>query len=142
MIASGGGFGQGHQLVKGALELCRTLSRDYRLFIITNGVAKTQHERIDASGLVPYMEKVFISDEIGYDKPAKGFFDHVASNIEGFDPERALVIGDALFSDIKGGMDYGLDTCYLNIYNSPNTSEIKPTYEIRTITGLYDLLSD
>ena len=135
-------LGQGHQLVKGALDVCRTLCRDYRLFIITNGVARTQHERISASGLAPYMEKIFISDEIGHNKPAREFFDFVSSAIEGFEPSRALVVGDALYSDIRGGYDYGLDTCWLNIYNEKNTTEIRPTYEIRDIVDIYDVLEN
>ena len=133
-------LGMGHQLVPGALELCRSLYGKYRLFIITNGVARTQHERLEASGLAQYMEKLFISEEIGYNKPERGFFLHVEKAIEGFDPASALVIGDGLSSDIKGGADFGMDTCWLNIYNEENTSEIRPTYEIRDIVELKGIL--
>ena len=136
------GLGRGCQVVKGAMEVCAELRGEYRLYIITNGVAKTQHDRLEGSGLAGYMDGIFISDEIGYNKPDRGFFDHVAENIEGFDPERALVVGDSIFSDIRGGVEYGLDTCWLNVYHEENTSEFKPTYEIRDIVELPVLLRD
>lgn len=133
-------LGNGCQVMAGAMEVCRELRKNYRLYIITNGVARTQHNRLEKSGLADLMDDIFISDEIGYNKPDREFFEYVENHIPDFDPRKALVIGDSLFSDIRGGVEYGLDTCYLNIYNSPNTSEIKPTYEIRSITGLLDLL--
>ena len=86
------------------------------------------------------MEGIFISDEIGYDKPDVRFFEYVQRSIPGFEKSRALVIGDSLFSDIRGGVDFGLDTCYLNVYNEKNTSEIQPTYEIQDIVELLELL--
>ncbi len=135
------GLGKGCHLMDGALDVCRELGKDYRLYIITNGVARTQHARLEGSGLAGYMDGIFISEEIGYDKPDRGFFDHVAAGIAGFDPKRALVIGDSLFSDIRGGVEYGLDTCYLNVYHKENTSEIRPTYEIQDIVELPALLS-
>lgn len=135
------GLGRGCQVVPGAMEVCTQLRKEYRLYIITNGVAKTQHDRLDGSGLAGYMDGIFISDEIGYNKPDRGFFDHVSSGISDFDPARALVIGDSLFSDIRGGVEYGLDTCWLNVYHEENTSEIRPTYEIQDIVELPALLA-
>ena len=59
------GLGRGCQLMKGAVEVCRKLRKDYGLYIITNGVARTQHDRLEGSGLAQYMDGIFISDEIG-----------------------------------------------------------------------------
>ena len=133
-------LGQGCQVVPGALEVCRKLKGNYKLYVITNGVARTQHSRLKGSGFEDLMDGVFISDEIGYDKPDVRFFGYVENHIEGFDKSRALVIGDSLFSDIRGGIDYGLDTCYLNAYHKQNTSEIRPTYEIQDIVELPSIL--
>ncbi|MBR2281401.1 MAG: YjjG family noncanonical pyrimidine nucleotidase [Spirochaetales bacterium] len=134
-------LGMGCQVVKGAMETCRILKgRGYRLFVITNGVSVTQRSRLKGSGLLPYIEDVFISDDIGINKPDRGFFDYVASHIAGFDPKKALVVGDALYSDIRGGVNFGLDTCWLNIYNENNTSDLKPTYTIQTIVELQNIL--
>ena len=134
------GLGRGCQLMKGAVEVCRKLCKDYGLYIITNGVARTQHDRLEGSGLAQYMDGIFISDEIGYNKPDREFFEYVEKHIPGFDCDKALVVGDSLFSDIRGGVDYGIDTCWLNIYNADNTTEIKPTYTIRDIVELPSLL--
>ena len=133
-------LGKGCQVVPSALEVCRKLRNDYRLYVITNGVASTQHSRLEGSGVAALMDGIFISDEIGYDKPDVRFFEHVQTSIPGFEKDKALVIGDSLFSDIRGGVDFGLDTCYLNVYNEKNTSEIKPTYEIQDIVELLKLL--
>ena len=134
------GLGQGFQVVPGAMGVCRKLKKDYKLYVITNGVTKTQQSRLRGSGFEELMDGIFISDEIGYDKPDVRFFEYVRSHIEGFEKEKALVIGDSLFSDIRGGVDFGLDTCYLNAYHKPNTSEIKPTYEIQDIVELLNIL--
>ena len=133
-------LGQGCQVVPGAMEVCRKLKGTYKLYVITNGVAKTQHSRLKGSGFEDLMDGIFISDEIGYDKPDVRFFEYVQSHIEGFENSRALVIGDSLFSDIRGGVDFGLDTCYLNAYHKPNTSKIKPNYEIQDIVELLTIL--
>ena len=110
-------LGNGCQIMAGAMDVLKELKEDYKLYVITNGVARTQHNRLEKSGLAELMEDIFISDEIGYNKPDREFFEYVESHIPGFDPERALVIGDSLFSDIRGGVEFGLDTCYLNIYH-------------------------
>lgn len=133
-------LGNGCQVMSGAMEVCRQLRKDYKLYIITNGVAKTQHNRLEKSGLADLMDDIFISDEIGYNKPDREFFEYVEKHIPGFEAKRALVIGDSLFSDIRGGVEYGLDTCYLNIYHKENSSEIQPTYEIQDIVELPALL--
>ena len=135
-------LGNGCQIMAGAMEVLKELKKDYKLYVITNGVAKTQHNRLEKSGLAELMEDIFISDEIGYNKPDREFFEYVESHIPDFEPEKALVIGDSLFSDIRGGVEFGLDTCYLNIYHKPNTSEIIPTYEIQDIVELPQLLEN
>ncbi|MBP5757060.1 MAG: YjjG family noncanonical pyrimidine nucleotidase, partial [Spirochaetales bacterium] len=104
-------LGNGCQIMAGAMDVLKELKKDYKLYVITNGVARTQHNRLEKSGLAELMEDIFISDEIGYNKPDKEFFEYVESHIPGFEPEKALVIGDSLFSDIRGGVEFGLDTC-------------------------------
>ena len=133
-------LGKGCQVIHGALDVCRKLRKDYKLYVITNGVATTQHSRLEGSGVAELMDGIFISDEIGYDKPDVRFFEYVQKSILGFEKNKALVIGDSLFSDIRGGVGFGLDTCYLNVYNEKNTSEIQPTYEIQDIVELLELL--
>ena len=106
-------------LMDGALEVCRRLAEHCRLYVITNGMASVQHGRFDSSPLHPLFEGAFISDEIGAEKPSPLFFAHVAANIPQFDPRDTLVVGDSLTSDIKGGVDAGIDTCWFNPGGKP-----------------------
>lgn len=110
------GLANGGRLLPGALELCRALSPQAKLFIITNGTARTQRGRFARCGLLPYLQKLYISDEIGYQKPHREFFDFVLQDIRreqgAFDPARVLVYGDSLTSDMQGGINAGLKTCW------------------------------
>ena len=128
----------GHKLMPDALEVCKTLSKTHKLYIITNGVATTQAKRFAECGLKPYFEKCFVSEAIGVPKPHKEFFDYVEENIEGFDKTQALVIGDSLTSDIQGGINAGIDTCWFNPKGEKTDLDI--TYEIKSLKELYDIV--
>lgn len=131
-------LGEGSHVIDGAREVCARLSESHRLFAITNGVGETQRRRLTAAGLYGLFEKVFVSQTIGYQKPAKEFFDYVAANIDGFDRRDALVIGDSLSTDIRGGNDAGIDTCWLNA--DRQHSAATRTYTIARLTELYGIL--
>lgn len=133
-------LGQGYQLMEGAYDLCQQLSKSHRLFIITNGVTETQLNRLRLSRLHPFFENIFTSQELGYQKPAKEFFDYVKEHIKEFKADKALVIGDSLSSDIKGGYLAGIDTCWINRKNTENTSGIPITYTITKLPELYSIL--
>jgi len=132
---------EGHQLVDGAMELITDLHDGYDLYLVTNGVSETQHRRLRASGLYPFFKGTFVSEDTGYQKPMKAYFDYVFARIPKFKAEHALVIGDSLTADIKGGQLAGLDTCWFNPEGKPNDTGIVPTYEIRRLDELYEILS-
>lgn len=126
-------------LIDGAEELCKNLSKTYKMYIVTNGIAKIQRSRLALSNLLPYFEGVFISEEIGYAKPSAGYFDHVLSVIGESDKSKYLVIGDSLTSDCDGAIAYGLDICRYNPKNSSNNGR-ELTYNIKELSELYDIL--
>ena len=128
------------RLFPGALELCRELAGEFELYLVTNGVAETQRTRLASSGLQPYLKGVFISEEIGAPKPQKEFFDAVERGIDNFVREQALIIGDSLTSDIKGGNIAGIDTCWYNPHGEASDAEIEPTYTVATYAELKELL--
>lgn len=132
---------QGHQLISGALELISGLKDHYDLYIVTNGDSTTQDKRLRASGLYPLFKQIFVSEETGYQKPMKEFFDYVFARIPNLSPEQGLIIGDSLSADIKGGNLYGLDTCWFNPEHKANNTEIVPTYEIQKLDELNRILS-
>jgi 2-haloacid dehalogenase len=117
---------KGGYLINGAKELCQELSKKYSLYIVTNGIATVQKSRLKLCGLLPYFNGVFISEEAGSQKPDKKFFDFVFNTIPEKDRSKVCIIGDSMSSDILGGLNAGIDTCYFcrNIADNLYT----PTY--------------
>ena len=132
-------LGIGHYFLPGAEEAVKRLSERCRLFLVSNGTATVQHSRLTSAGLYPYFEQVFISQEIGYNKPDKAYFDRCFERIPGFAPEKALMVGDSLTSDIKGGINAGLKTVWVNPAHKP-CGDIRPDYEIEGLSDLEGLL--
>ncbi|MGZ4123513.1 MAG: YjjG family noncanonical pyrimidine nucleotidase [Tumebacillaceae bacterium] len=131
---------EGHQLIHGALELITAIQNHFDLYIVTNGVSKTQDKRLRTSGLHPLFKGIFVSEDAGYQKPMKEFFEYAFARIPDFEAEHALIIGDSLTADMRGGQLAGLDTCWFNPNGKPNHTDIVPTYEIRTLDELYRVL--
>ncbi|KXT76654.1 YjjG family noncanonical pyrimidine nucleotidase [Streptococcus sp. DD12] len=103
------------QVFPGAITLLETLRKGgYELYAITNGITAIQKGRLTVSSLAPYFKKVFISEQMGTQKPSRTFFDLVARAIPGYDATQALVIGDSLTSDIQGAVNAGLTCLWYN----------------------------
>ena len=132
-------LGRGCQVIPGAAELLELLEGKYRLILVTNGVVQTQYPRMRNSGLDKYFEKMFVSEEVGFHKPEKGFFDHVFSHVEGFNREKALIIGDSLSSDIRGGQNAGIDTCHFDRHRT-GSGDARPTFTVHDFDELKKLL--
>ena len=110
---------EGHALMPGALALCAALARRGRLYIATNGVAATQRRRLAACGLAEYITDVFISEELGAHKPDAAFFDALFARLGYPERERAVILGDSLSSDMQGGRNAGIATCWYNPQGLP-----------------------
>ncbi len=123
-------------LVDGAAELIPRLSRTHYLGLITNGLADVQRPRLAASPISRYFTAVTISDEIGVAKPDPGIFDAAFAAMGHPAKNDVLIIGDSLTSDIRGGANYGIDTCWYNPGGKPNPNGLAPTYEIRHLHKL------
>ena len=117
-------------------------ARGYRLFLITNGDKTVQNTRLQKSGLGRYFEKIFISEEIGAAKPDTRFFDAVANAIEGFDKEKAIVIGDSESSDILGANRYGIDACHVTINSPPLSPAVYAKYTADNLLDIINLVSE
>ncbi|MCR5576200.1 MAG: YjjG family noncanonical pyrimidine nucleotidase [Oscillospiraceae bacterium] len=131
---------EGHWFVPGAEALLETLYGKYRLFICSNGVGSVQDGRIASAGIAPYFEDIFISERIGGNKPERAFFEACFARIPGFDRERALILGDSLTSDIRGGVNAGIRTCWFNPQGRANSGPIFPDREIRSLEEFPPLL--
>jgi len=131
---------EGHYFLPGAEEALKKLSKKYRLFITSNGTAKVQNKRLDSAGIRQCFEGIFISQDIGINKPDKGFFDYAFARIPGFDPSKAMIVGDSPSSDILGGQNAGIATCWINPNHRKYSREVPPDYEIESLAQLEALL--
>lgn len=130
----------GHWFLPGAEEAVDALSKRYRLFLVSNGTASVQKGRMTSANLYRFFEKVFVSQEIGHNKPAKAYFDACFAQIPGFDPKKAILVGDSLTSDILGGKNAGVTTVWVNPSHAPARPDIQPDYEIGYLSQLQALL--
>ena len=131
---------QGHWFLPGAEETVDALSKKYRLFLASNGTASVQKGRMTSANLYRFFETVFVSQEIGHNKPSKAYFDACFASIPGFDPEKAMIVGDSLSSDILGGINAGIKTVWVNPDHKKAPDHIRPDYEIEALHQLPALL--
>ena len=129
----------GHWFLPGAEEAVERLSKKYRLFLASNGTAVVQKGRMTSANLYRFFETVFVSQDIGHNKPSKAYFDACFASIPGFDKERAMIVGDSLSSDIKGGINAGIKTVWVNP-DHKDSGNVKPDYEIEYLYQLESLL--
>ncbi|MBP3578135.1 MAG: YjjG family noncanonical pyrimidine nucleotidase [Lachnospiraceae bacterium] len=135
------GFNELYQILLGetvvfyenALETVQALKGKVLQCAVTNGTKVAQDGKLKNSGLDKEFDHIFISEVVGIEKPNKGFFDAVFAEIGEYNKEEVLIVGDSLTSDIQGGVNAGIKTCWFNPKGVENTSALKPDYEIRDI---------
>ena len=131
---------QNNYLLDGAEDIIKWSSQKFELAIVTNGLASVQNPRFKCSELRKYFSHIIISEEIGFAKPKKEIFDYTFELLNIPSKSSTIIIGDNLTSDIKGGVDYGIDTCWFNPAKLANTSGILPTYEVSNLNELKKIL--
>lgn len=129
----------GHYFIDGAEELLETLYGKYRMYLVTNGTLSVQKGRLKSAGISRYFEDIFISEELGYNKPSIEYFNCCFSKIPDFHKESAVIIGDSLTSDIQGGINAGIRTIWFNP-NHEKSSDIIPDYKFDKLCSLPELL--
>lgn len=140
-----------------ALETITELKGKVKQYIVTNGTAIAQTRKIRNSGIGEIVDGVFISERMGYEKPSREYFDEVfakiaADNFEAcfvttddkgipcVNRERVIIIGDSLTSDITGGNNAGIDTCWFNKRCKENTTDLRIDYEIKDLREVMGIL--
>ncbi len=109
--------------------------------VVTNGIYETQTSRLALSRLDEYFKHVYISEKVGYSKPQKEIFQYIFRDIgQGIEKENVLIVGDSLTSDIKGGNDFGIDTCWVNPKGLENHLNLRVDYEIQNLLQLKDII--
>ena len=133
-------LGQGHRFMEGAPELLDALFPRYRLYLVTNGTAAVQKGRIASARLAGYFQDIFISEEVGADKPSPEYFRRCFARIPDFSPMETVIVGDSLTSDIQGGKNAGIATVWMNPRGLPRESEPIPDFEITDLQQLPGIL--
>lgn len=123
-----------------SLRLVSELKKDFRQFVVTNGVTATQENRLKLSGLWQRMESVFISEKMGAPKPSLTFFERCFEKIPGFEKEKTIIIGDSLTSDMAGGNAAGITCCWYNPFEKEADSTLSIDYEIKNLWEIKDIL--
>jgi YjjG family noncanonical pyrimidine nucleotidase len=127
-------------LLEGAMDMLTQLSRRYKLAVATNGLTLVQRARLAKSGFLPLLSGVFISQEMGMQKPHRAYYESIFAFFGDSAREKYLMIGDSLSADIAGGINAGIDTCWYHPSGVTET-EIQPTYTVRGYAELLELLS-
>ena len=121
-------------------ELLSSLRGRVKQYAVSNGTVVAQTRKLRRSGFDRLLDGVFLSEELGYEKPATEFFDRVFAAIGEPDRERVLIVGDSLTSDITGGNRAGIRTCWYNPKGEPNLTAAHADYEIRDLHGILDII--
>ncbi len=128
------------ELIEGAHDTVAALTEVARLMLITNGLAEVQRPRFAASSIRRHFADLVISEEVGAAKPDPRIFDAAFEKMEHPSKSEVLMVGDSLTSDIKGGIGYGIDSCWFNADRLQPEDDVTPTYEIRRLADLCKLL--
>jgi 2-haloacid dehalogenase len=128
-------------LMEGAREAVEVLARNYRLAILTNGLQAVQRARLTRSAIRDHISDIIISEEIGFAKPAREYFDVAFARLGQPSKREVLMIGDNWTSDIQGAARYGLDTCWFNPRHQPRPDRLEITFEVASSRELTERLS-
>ena len=131
----------GSELMDGAYEVLQSLQEKCRFAIVTNGLQAVQRSRLSRSMIRDFITDIIISEEIGSAKPHSAFFETASSRLGHPPKSEILIIGDSLTSDMQGGVDYGIDTCWFNPNDAPRLDGLPITYEIRHLREVLDILA-
>lgn len=132
-------LGKEVHMIEGVEEMFASI-KDLRIALLTNGFKDAQHARVNGSALKNLFEIIITSEETGFQKPQKEIFSYALEKLQISDPTRVLMIGDSLTSDIQGGNNFGIDTCWFNPTKKLNVTDIQPTFEIHTWTKLAEVI--
>ena len=124
------------------LDVMKELAEVATLAVVTNGFDRVQSRRVAESGLKEFVEEVFVSEKLDSEKPSRKIFDTALRSLGVENRERVLMVGDSLTSDIQGGINAGLDTCWYNPNHAENPGKVFPTYEVSNLEELYQLVME
>ena len=130
------------ETLPGALQALEELAEVATLAVVSNGATKVQEARIRDSGIGRYMDGVYISEKLGGGKPQPRLYELVLRDLGLTDRSKVLMVGDDLLADIGGGVNAGIDTCWVNFTGEENTTNIRPTHTVHSFEELYAVVME
>ena len=130
------GLAESGDLYNGTRETIETLAGRASLALVTNGLSEVQRGRVERLDIGRHFDAIVISAEVGTAKPGTDIFDIVFEQLGSPQKESALMVGDSLTSDVRGGTNYGIDTCWFNPQIKKPQASDKVTHEIRQLDEL------
>ena len=121
-------------------ELVSSLKGKIPQYVVSNGTVIAQTKKLERSGFDKLMDGIFLSEDLGYEKPRIEFFDIVMKAIGEPEKERVLIVGDSLTSDILGGNTAGIKTCFYNPKELKNNTKAAPDYEVKNLREVIGIL--
>jgi len=128
------------ELMDGAYEVLQALQGKSQIAIVTNGLQTVQRGRLEQSTIKDFISELIISEEVEAAKPHAAFFDAAFERCGHPQKSDVLIIGDSLTSDIQGGVDYGIDTCWYNPECETQPEGLEITYQIRHLSELPEII--
>lgn len=126
--------------IEGAHALLEYLSGKYILCAVTNGPYEQQRKRLKAANMLSFFDHLFVSEQIGFEKPSENFFDACFAALPGISPAEAIIIGDSITADMMGGLQYGIQTCWFNYHHSAPPQDLSFTHIVHTLKEIESFL--
>lgn len=129
-------------VIPGAEEALQELAEVATMIAVSNGTELVERGRLKLSGFEKYFDDIFISEAVGVSKPNPKIFQMAMRKLGIEHSDKVLVVGDSLSADIQGGVNAGLDTCWVNMKGLENESGLTPTYEVKALSELYPIVME
>ena len=129
-------------MIPGAEEALQELAEVATMIAVSNGTESVERGRLKLSGFEKYFDDIFISETVGVSKPNPKIFQMAMRKLGIEHSDKVLVVGDSLSADIQGGVNAGLDTCWVNMNGLENESGLTPTYEVKALSELYPIVME
>jgi len=133
------GLVENPRFIPEAEETLKLLFETHSLIAVTNGLKEVQRPRLLKVGFEKYFDSIVVSDEIGYAKPESAYFEYAWKKAGKPEKSKCLMIGDNPFADIKGGHDFGFDTCLIDVFDKDKESEVA-TYKVTSLKELKEII--
>ena len=126
--------------VDGAKELLTYLAGKYSVCVASNAPHNQQYQRLELAGMLPLVEHLFVSMDLGFEKPQRGFFEGCFAALPDAKPEESIMIGDSLTADIRGALDFGMKACWFNPKGAPVPEDLRPDYVVQSLREICGIL--